>query len=152
MCDEQEWFTTHIEQSRQKVALIAQSLRSAKRRPWNTYGREQLLSALEGDRLVYQYVVLYFVYPRFDINVTKSMNHLLKIPFSVHAGTCNVSVPINHQEIVRHYGLDKILRFERPYDGAWRRFEVERPLKVDQDISEVVRWFSDWVDDVCRGQ
>jgi len=46
-----------------------------------------------------QRIALTYMYPRFDANVTKGMNHLLKAPFSVHPGTGKISVPINIDEI-----------------------------------------------------
>lgn len=42
--------------------------------------------------------VLAFVWPRIDSNVTKSVNHLLKCPYSVHATTDRLCVPVPFQE------------------------------------------------------
>lgn len=39
-------------------------------------------------------LVLYFMYPRIDINVSKGMNHLLKSPFCVHPKSKKISVPV----------------------------------------------------------
>ncbi|CAL6085590.1 DNA_primase small subunit [Hexamita inflata] len=97
---------------------------------------------------IYKLLVIYLTYPRFDINVTKSMNHLLKVPFSVHHATQNVSQPINHQEIVNHYQLGNIIKFPHVIEQMQTRFQVEKPLKMYEDITECVKFFENFVKSV----
>lgn len=46
-----------------------------------------------------QEVKLHHCFPRLDANVTRGMNHLLKMPFCIHPKTGNVCVPISIDDI-----------------------------------------------------
>lgn len=50
-------------------------------------------------------IMLSFLYPRMDYNVSTSQNHLLKLPFSIHPTSHKVSVPI-FPNSVRHFDPD----------------------------------------------
>lgn len=45
-------------------------------------------------------VIIYYLYPKLDVAVSKLMNHLLKSPFCVHPATGNICVPFDPQHDV----------------------------------------------------
>ncbi|EEB09771.1 DNA primase catalytic subunit Spp1 [Schizosaccharomyces japonicus yFS275] len=45
-----------------------------------------------------QDIVLSYMYPRLDVEVSKHLNHLLKSPFCVHPGTGRICVPIRMED------------------------------------------------------
>lgn len=67
-------------------------------------------------------LTIYYTYPRFDIEVTRTMNHLLKVPFSVHRKTCKISVPFPIAPLYREYSLSETLLPYRPEERAYASY------------------------------
>ncbi|KAF4523330.1 hypothetical protein B566_EDAN013536 [Ephemera danica] len=56
--------------------------------------------------LLIEEVMLHYLYPRLDINVTTGLNHLLKAPFCIHPKTGFVCVPFNPRTASKFKPLD----------------------------------------------
>lgn len=60
--------------------------------------RKYKISRKNGQYLAKE-IKLQLCFPRLDINVSKGLNHLLKVPFSIHPKTGRVCVPIDFSKI-----------------------------------------------------
>lgn len=66
-------------------------------------------------------IVFKFLYPRLDVHVSTSTNHLLKAPFSVHPSTQKVCIPFSIED-VDNFRLDDVPNVEETVNGN-RKFE-----------------------------
>lgn len=66
---------------------------------YSTENRTTHWKALRTHRFFVEEIKLQYCFPRLDVNVSTTLNHLLKMPFSVHPTTGQICVPINFQEI-----------------------------------------------------
>lgn len=81
---------------------------------------------------------VYYTYPRFDVEVTRGMNHLLKIPFSVHSKSRKISVPFPAAPILKNYSIDTGVLQLGPLDtdDSLPRFLPSEAPTVDDLLSE----------------
>jgi DNA primase small subunit len=56
--------------------------------------------------LLIEEIMLHYLYPRLDINVTTGLNHLLKAPFCIHPKTGFVCVPFNPRSAAKFNPMD----------------------------------------------
>jgi DNA primase small subunit len=56
-------------------------------------------------------IVITFMTPRIDVNVTSQINHLIKSPFSAHPDTGKISIPLNMDS--EHFDPKKVCTHER---------------------------------------
>jgi DNA primase small subunit len=54
-------------------------------------------------------IILTFLYPRLDVNVSNEINHLLKTPFSVHPKTAKICVPFRRKDLNTFNPLNVII-------------------------------------------
>ena len=75
-------------------------------------------------------LVLTYLYPRIDTNVSTSTNHLLKSPFCIHPKTGNVCVPFDPNNF-QNFILDQVPTLTQVINQLGSRKQ-----NVDNSVSE----------------
>lgn len=81
---------------------------------------------LVGQRMIYMDLAFTLMFPRLDVHVSTAMNHLLKLPFSIHPSTGKVCVPFNPDT------LDSFIVTEVPM--VTELIEGEKSIDTSVDI------------------
>ena len=71
-------------------------------------------------------IVYSFVYPRLDLAVSKTLNHLLKSPFCVHPSTGNICVPFDVKDgfdIKKSPNIEMLLKDPKSLDSYLQYFD-----------------------------
>lgn len=92
-------------------------------------------------------VVFRYVYPRLDINVSKSLNHLLKSPFVVHPSTGNVCVPINPKTI-ESFDLARVPKLS----SIMAQLDAGTTTDMDTAVADFRKLFLDPLDASIRAE
>lgn len=92
------------------------------------------LSSEQYDKILFEFDTVNPIenfFPRIDKQVTVAMNHLIKIPFSVHPDTMNISVPLDPNNITELHEIPTLFDV------------VENPTIMDRYCDIFKRWAND---------
>ncbi|XBW38511.1 hypothetical protein QEN19_004100 [Hanseniaspora menglaensis] len=88
-------------------------------------------------------VLLKYLYPKFDIEVSKKIGHLLKSPFCIHPGTGNVCVPFH---ISYQKSIDSEVEVETLSTFKPSTCPNIKTLKQENDFSSYVQLFDKFLE------
>uniref|UniRef100_A0A915BK18 DNA primase n=1 Tax=Parascaris univalens TaxID=6257 RepID=A0A915BK18_PARUN len=102
----------NVESTEQRWHALRIKLDEIKRKEMAEAGLELCQAASKEAMNYFRGFVLQRAYPRLDVNVSTSTNHLLKSPFCIHPKTGRVAVPITPGQVA-HLSLDTLPRIDR---------------------------------------
>ena len=95
----------------------------------------------ESDRATLVSLVFDFVYPKLDVNVSRSLNHLLKSVFAVHPSTGKICIPLDPQKL-DSFNVDQVPTLEsvlKDLDDWKREDNIEDYKKTS--LEEHIQFF-----------
>lgn len=108
-------------------------------------------------------IIIYYMYPRLDIEVSKQMIHLLKSPFCVHPSTGNICVPFDPSRNISNnkedddYGFNPMhapnVRMIQDEAEEWTGNGEERVLEFEKtSLKPYIEYFSTFVAELIRDE
>lgn len=85
--------------------------------------------------IIMQKICYKFLYPRLDVHVSMSMNHLLKSPFSVHPKTGNICIPFL-VENVDDFRINQVPTITSLCEGS---SSLEGPVSIFNEVCERIK-------------
>lgn len=121
-----------------------QTTTSSSKAKWddiNTVAKKVLKSQLQVSLLndAKKEIILYYMYPRLDVEVSRQMIHLLKSPFCIHPSTGNVCVPFDPLQNISGNPEDDDYGFNPTHAPNLRQIQYElekwesNPSNLDSD-------------------
>lgn len=97
-------------------------------------------------KLALEDIIIYYMHPRLDANVTCSRQHLLKAPFCVHPGTSHICVPFDPAQagnfdlsavptldrVLRELDFDHVDDCDTPGALCWKEHTKGKALLIDK--------------------
>ena len=80
-------------------------------------------------------IILTLLYPRLDVNVSKTINHLLKAPFCIHPKTDKVCVPFTIEQI-SSFDPFNVPTYQKLSDWFHSPTKTGRPIQ-NKDLREI---------------
>jgi DNA primase small subunit len=97
----------NADQNFQNSLYLCKMKRASSADTWDFIKRSATQYKRNKTRYYLEEVKLHHCFPRLDTNVTRGMNHLLKLPFCIHPKTGNVCVPLDIERIDK-FQLDQV--------------------------------------------
>ena len=81
-------------------------------------------------------LVLTMIYPRLDQEVSKQINHLLKIPFSIHPDTSKICIPLNVKQVEDRFDPAQVPTLF----GLQKDLDLEKKASCPEDIPHLTQF------------
>jgi DNA primase small subunit len=117
------------DQNFQNALLLCKMKRASSADTWQFINRSANQYKRNRTKYYLEEVKLHHCFPRLDTNVTRGMNHLLKLPFCIHPKTGNVCVPLDIEKVDK-FRLDQVPNIKDMNDAIAFNKSLEPYLNI----------------------